>query len=151
MRAVIQRVHSAEVRVKGEDPRRIGPGLLLFLGVERDDQSSDGHWLAEKVSRLRCFELKEGRMDASLLDIGGEAMVISQFTLFGTLRKGTRPSFNRSAEPAHARSLYEEFVDYLSSLLQKPVPTGSFGKMMAIDAANHGPVTLILDTRRKDL
>lgn len=150
MRVVLQRVHSATVSVSGESPRSINRGLLLFLGIERDDQPEDASWLADKIVRLRCFEDPSGRMNASLLDIEGQAMVISQFTLFGSLRKGTRPSFNRSADPSVAKQLYLDFASQLAHLLGKPVPTGFFGKLMQIDASNNGPVTLILDSRRRD-
>lgn len=108
-------------------------------------------WLVGKVPQVRCFEDREGRMNRSLLDIEGRAMVISQFTLFGNLRKGTRPSFNRAARPEQAEALYERFVEKLADALGRPVETGGFGQHMDILADNDGPVTLILDSRRKDL
>lgn len=150
MRVVLQRVHSASVHVSREPARSIERGLLLFLGIEQDDQNGDVRWLTDKIIRIRCFENPPGRMTESLLDIDGQAMVISQFTLFGSLRKGTRPSFNRSADPDVANQLYLDFANQLAHLLGKPVPTGSFGKPMRIDACNDGPVTLILDSHRRD-
>lgn len=150
MRAVIQRVSRAEVSVADEVRGSIGPGLLVFLGVEADDTVEDRLWLVDKLPRIRCFNDEEGRMNRSLDDIGGEVLVISQFTLFGTLRKGTRPSFNRAAEPQMARACYEAFVRELGERLGRPVPTGAFGREMKIEALNAGPVTLVIDTRRKD-
>lgn len=150
MRAVIQRVRRAEVAVEGIFKSRIGPGLLVFLGVGQDDTEDDLEWLVHKMPRIRCFEDPDGRMNRSLLDINGEAMVISQFTLFGNLRKGTRPSFNRAAEPELAIPLYERFVDRLSGALGKPVAAGEFARHMDIQAENDGPVTLVIDTRQKD-
>jgi D-tyrosyl-tRNA(Tyr) deacylase len=151
MRAVIQRVHSAVVAVEGREAGRIGRGLLVFLGIEKTDTAEDQRWLAEKVPVIRCFEDDAGRMNRSLRELGLEVMVISQFTLYGSLRKGTRPSFNRAAEPALAIPLYEGFVRQLQALTGRPVATGVFGAEMRIAADNDGPVTLILDTRDKGL
>ena len=150
MRIVLQRVSRASVAVEGVERSAIGRGLLIFLGVGQGDGADDLAWLVRKIPQIRCFEDEDGRMNRSLLDVGGEALVISQFTLFGNLRKGTRPSFNRAALPETAVPLYEQFVEALSAALGKPVGTGSFGAYMAIDAANDGPVTLMLDTRQKD-
>lgn len=151
MRAVVQRVSRAEVVVAGEVRGSVGPGLLVFLGIEKSDTGRDLLWLVDKLPRVRCFEDDAGRMNRSLEDIGGEIMVISQFTLFGSLRKGTRPSFNRAADPEPARELYETFVRELGERLGRPVATGAFGREMAIEAHNDGPVTLLLDTHMKDL
>jgi D-tyrosyl-tRNA(Tyr) deacylase len=151
MRAVIQRVAHAVVRVDEKAVGRIGPGLLVFLGIEKIDTSEDVLWLARKVPRIRCFEDDAGRMNRSLEDVRAEVMVISQFTLFGTLRKGTRPSFNRAADPEIAVPLYEAFLDELRTLTGRPVPAGLFGAEMQIEALNDGPVTLVLDTKNKDL
>jgi D-tyrosyl-tRNA(Tyr) deacylase len=151
MRAVIQRVSSCEVDVDGVFKGRIGPGLLVFLGVEAGDEESDLDWLVRKIPGIRCFEDGEMKMNRSLLDLGGEAMVISQFTLFGSLKKGTRPSFNRASPPDVAEALYERFAIELEKLVGRPVVTGGFGRHMTIRAENDGPVTLILDTRRKDV
>lgn len=151
MRAVVQRVRRAEVTVDELIKARIGRGLLIFLGVEAEDTPEDLEWLVQKVPQIRCFDDEEGRMNRSLLDIAGEAMVISQFTLFGSLRKGSRPSFNRAAPPQHAEALYETFVARLNLQLANPAATGAFGQHMDILADNDGPVTLILDSRRKDI
>lgn len=150
MRAVVQRVSRAAVAVDGVEKSAIGRGLLVFLGVGQDDTGEDLAWLVRKIPQIRCFEDEAGRMNRSLLDIGGDALVISQFTLFGNLRKGTRPSFNRAAGPDRAVPLYEQFVAGLGEALGRPVGTGSFGAQMEIDALNDGPVTLVLDSREKD-
>ncbi|MBC2595208.1 D-tyrosyl-tRNA(Tyr) deacylase [Ruficoccus amylovorans] len=150
MRAVIQRVDAASVSVAGETVGEIGPGLLVFLGVGEGDTMEDVAWLASKVCKLRVFEDGEGRMNRALTETGGGVLVISQFTLFGNLKKGTRPSFNRSAPPELAIPLYEAFISEASRLLEKPVPSGRFAADMTIHAVNNGPVTLILDTRQKD-
>ncbi|MDR1818605.1 MAG: D-tyrosyl-tRNA(Tyr) deacylase [Puniceicoccales bacterium] len=151
MRAVVQRVRRAEVSVAGENTGAIGNGLLILLGVEQDDTPDDLEWLAEKVFRLRVFDDSDGRMNLALGDLpDGGALVVSQFTLFGTMRKGTRPSFHRAAPPAVALALYERFAATLAALLGKPVPTGVFGAMMLVSLENDGPVTLILDSRRRD-
>ena len=150
MRAVIQRVASASVRVEDAVVGAIGPGLLIFLGVGREDTETDADWLARRILKLRVFERENGRMDASLLDVAGEALVVSQFTLFGSLKKGNRPSFNRAALPETAVPLYEYFTAALAGGLGRPVPTGCFGEQMAVDAQNDGPVTLVVDTRDRD-
>jgi len=150
MRAVVQRVSRAAVTVEGREKSAIGPGLLVFLGVGRDDGPDDLDWLVRKVPQIRCFEDAEGRMNRSVTDIDGGVLVISQFTLFGNLRKGTRPSFNRAALPDTAVPLYEQFVAALEKALGKPVGTGEFGAHMDIEAVNDGPVTLVLDTQQKD-
>lgn len=150
MRAVIQRVARAEVAVDGAVIGQIDQGLLIFLGVGKEDTPADADWLVARVVKLRVFERETGRMDHSLLDISGEALVISQFTLFGSLKKGNRPSFNRAALPAHAVPLYEYFVAQLSEALGRPVPTGAFGAHMDIHAENDGPVTLVVDTQDRE-
>lgn len=150
MRAVIQRVESAEVSVAGEVTGSIGAGVLVFLGVGKEDSEADADWLVSRVVKLRIFEREAGRMDASLLDVAGSALVISQFTLFGSLKKGNRPSFNRAALPEQAIPLYEYFVAQLSQALGRPVPTGVFGEHMDIAAHNDGPVTLVVDTKERD-
>lgn len=150
MRIVIQRVTRAVVRVDGAVTGEISKGLLLLLGVEPADTAEDADRLAEKLVKLRVFEDAEGRMNLALPEVGGDALVVSQFTLYGSLAKGNRPSFNRAAPPAHATPLYERFVARLAALLGKPVPTGVFGADMKVELVNDGPVTLILDTRRTD-
>ena len=150
MRAVIQRVSQASVAVGGQPLGAIGRGVLVFLGVGQGDSVEDIEWLIGRITKLRIWDDEEGRMNRSLLDIGGEALVISQFTLFGNLNKGNRPSFNRAAMPKEAIPLYEQFVEALAEAIDQPVPTGRFGEHMDIAAQNDGPVTLVLDTRQKD-
>lgn len=150
MRAVVQRVHRAKVASGGIVTGSINRGLLVFLGVESGDGDEDLRWLSQKLPTIRCFEDEEGKMNRSLIDIDGEMLVISQFTLFGNLRKGTRPSFNHAAPPDVAIPLYQRFVAESARLLGKPVPTGVFGQHMDIDVQNNGPVTLIIDSKRKD-
>ncbi len=150
MRAVVQRVDRAEVLVGGSVRGHIGAGLLVFLGVEGSDTLKDLEWLADKIPGIRCFEDENGRMNKSVREIGGEVMVISQFTLYGSLRKGTRPSFNRAAEPIMANNLYEAFLERCGEALGQPVARGVFGAMMTIHAENNGPVTLVIDTRNRE-
>lgn len=150
MRAVIQRVRQAKVTVEGQIVGQIEQGLLVFLGIESTDNETDESWLAEKIPSIRCFEDENGKMNKCIRDIDGDIMVISQFTLFGSLRKGTRPSFNRAAGTDMAIPMYESFIKKIESTLDRPVATGEFGAMMKIDAENDGPVTLIIDTRNKD-
>ncbi|MDP4611999.1 MAG: D-aminoacyl-tRNA deacylase [Opitutales bacterium] len=153
MRAVIQRVCRASVSVGDEVVGTMdcpAGGVLVFLGVGQSDCVEDVAWLVSRIVKLRIFEDTECRMNRSLLDVDGAAMVISQFTLFGNLKKGNRPSFNRAALPEQAVPLYEKFVEELSRSLGKPVATGRFGEDMQIDAANDGPVTLIVDTKERD-
>ncbi len=154
MRAVIQRVREASVAVAGQVAGQvvgaIGPGLLVFAGIESADTEEDAAWLANKLPALRVFEDAEGRMNLALTETGGGILLISQFTLFGNLRKGTRPSFNHAAPPEFARAYFENFHRVLEAALGRPVPTGVFGAMMDIRAAHDGPVTLILDTKQKD-
>ena len=149
MRAVVQRVSRASVTVEGEAKGDIGKGLVVLLGIERSDTEEDLAWLTNKVPQLRVFEDDEGKMNLDLLAIDGEMVVVSQFTLFGNVRKGTRPSFNRSAAPDYAIPLYEAFIARMEERLNKPIVTGEFGAMMEIDLVNQGPVTLVIDTQDK--
>ncbi|GHB91115.1 D-aminoacyl-tRNA deacylase [Cerasicoccus arenae] len=151
MRAVVQRVTSAICRVDGEITGEIGAGMLVFLGVGQGDDADDAGWLVRKIAALRIFEDDEGRMNRSLVDSGGGVLVISQFTLYGNVKKGARPSFNRSAPPAEATALYEHFKQQLATLLGHAVPSGVFAADMQIEAHNDGPVTLVIDTRQRDL
>lgn len=150
MRAVLQRVSSARVDIGGVVSGRIGRGILVLLGVAQDDQDADAKWLAEKTVALRIFEDADGKMNQSVAEIGGGILVVSQFTLLASMRKGTRPSFNDAAKPERAIPLYESFVRHVSAALGRPVATGEFGAMMDVTLVNDGPVTLVLDTRRKD-
>lgn len=149
MRAVIQRVSRASVGVGGEVVGEIGAGMLILLGVEAGDTDSDLSWLVSRVARIRIFDDENGKMNLSVRDIGGNALVVSQFTLFGSMKKGSRPSYNRAAVPAEAIPLYEKFVTELSAAIEKPVPTGKFGAMMEVSLVNDGPVTVLLDSRRE--
>ncbi len=151
MRLVLQRVSQASVSVAGGPPRAIGRGVVILLGITHGDTAADATWLAEKVPVLRVFPDDEGKMNRSLLDIGGEALVVSQFTLFGTVRKGTRPSFMDAARPEQAIPLYEHFLVALGRALPRPIATGEFGAHMDVSLVNDGPVTLILDTAEKNL
>jgi D-tyrosyl-tRNA(Tyr) deacylase len=143
MRAVVQRVNEASVSVEGREIAVIGPGLLILLGVAAGDDERDAAYLAAKIAHLRIFGDGERKMNRSLLEVGGEALVVSQFTLHGDCRKGRRPDFTRAASPAEAERLYEKFIDELSALGVR-TRAGEFGAMMAVSLVNDGPVTLIL-------
>jgi len=147
MRAVVQRVSSASVKVDGEEIGRIGTGLLVLLGVHGEDSDEDVRWLAEKIINLRVFEDEGGRMNRSLLDTGGEILVVSQFTLYGDCRKGRRPSWSKAAPPERARILYERFCEQVRST-GVTVATGRFQAMMQVSLINDGPVTLLLDSNK---
>lgn len=150
MRAVIQRVTHASVAVESGQKASIGEGLLVLLGVEGEDSEADGEWLSNKIVSLRIFPDEEGKMNRSLQDVDGELLIISQFTLHGNARKGTRPSFVRAAAPEHSEPMYEDFVSRCEGLIGKEnVGTGEFGAMMQVELCNEGPVTLILDTKQK--
>jgi len=144
MKAVVQRVTEARVRVRGEPVGEIGRGLCILLGVARDDGAAEARRLAEKVARLRIFEDDEGRFDRSLPDVGGEALVVSQFTLLADTAKGNRPSFGEAAGQEQAEPLYEAFCSALRELGVR-VETGAFGERMAVELVNDGPVTIVLE------
>jgi D-tyrosyl-tRNA(Tyr) deacylase len=143
MRVVVQRVSRARVRAEGEPAGEIGLGLVLFAGIARGDDAAAVERLAAKVARLRIFEGEGGRFERSLLDVGGEALVVSQFTLLADAAKGTRPSFSGAAQPEQAEPLYEVFCTALREL-GVPVATGVFGARMEVELVNEGPVTLVL-------
>ena len=145
MIALVQRVSSASVRVDGETVGQIGRGLLVLLGVVDGDRQHEGDWLADKVAALRVFPDGDGRMNLSLNDVGGDALVVSQFTLAGDVRKGTRPSYVRAARPEVAEPLYDAFVGRLAAALGRPVETGRFGASMEVALVNDGPVTLWIE------
>lgn len=147
MRAVVQRVKESRVEVKKRVVGQIGPGLLILLGVGQDDTVKDCEVLANKVSHLRIFSDEKGAMNLSLLDTGGAALVVSQFTLWGDCRKGRRPSFAKAAPPETARELYEHFVELLKRK-ELVVATGMFQEMMDVHLINDGPVTLLLDSAK---
>jgi D-tyrosyl-tRNA(Tyr) deacylase len=144
MRLVIQRVSRAAVRVEQRLVGNIGPGVLILLGVHADDGEEQVRYLAQKVAELRIFEDAGQKMNFSLVDVGGAALVVSQFTLFGDCSKGRRPNFMQAAPPEKGRALYEYFVEQLSERVGD-VQTGEFGAMMAVELVNDGPVTLILE------
>ena len=148
MRAVVQRVSRADVRVGAEELGAIGLGLVVLLGVGREDDASDADHLAQKVAGLRIFADDEDKMNRSVLDVGGGVMVISQFTLYGDARKGRRPSFIDAAPPEGANELYEHFVARLRSAGVRRVVTGRFQAMMDVTLTNAGPVTILLDSRK---
>lgn len=148
MRAVVQRVTKGRVRVEGETVGEIGPGFVVLLGIGREDTRADAQYLAEKVVNLRVFEDEEGKMNLSLLDVGGEILAISQFTLYGDCRKGRRPSFTAAAPPEEARVLYEEFVQQVAGYGLR-VATGQFQAHMLVEIHNDGPVTLLLDSKKE--
>ncbi len=151
MRVLIQRVSHARVTVGDTDPRitgAIGPGLLVLCGVRHGDTEADAIYLAGRVARLRVFEDTEGKMNLSLLDTGGEALVVSQFTLHADTRKGNRPSYGHAAEPVLAERLYERFVGEMRVLLgDRRVGTGEFGAMMQVELVNDGPVTVTVKSK----
>ncbi|HOU76643.1 MAG TPA: D-aminoacyl-tRNA deacylase [Syntrophales bacterium] len=146
MRAVVQRVDRAAVTVADREISRTGKGLIVFLGIEKGDGQSDADYLLEKIINLRIFEDTAGKMNLSLDDLGGELMIISQFTLLGDCRKGRRPSFYRAEEPTRAKGLYDYFVSAAAARMKK-VGAGEFQAMMKIDLVNDGPVTLVLDSK----
>jgi D-tyrosyl-tRNA(Tyr) deacylase len=147
MRAVVQRVSQANVRVAGEIVGEISRGLLVLLGVEQGDELADAIYLADKICELRIFEDEAGKLNLSLCQIAGELLVVSQFTLLGDCRKGRRPGFSSAAEPARAAQLYEMFVE-LTRKKGIAVATGRFREQMQVMLVNDGPVTLLLDSRK---
>jgi D-tyrosyl-tRNA(Tyr) deacylase len=150
MRVILQRVRDARVRVEGQIVGEIGIGLLILVGIEDADTVEDVSWLAGQIVRQRIFADSEGLMNRSVIDIGGELLVVSQFTLYASTRKGNRPSFTRSARPEHAVPLYEEFVNVLQRETGKRPETGRFGAMMEVELLNDGPVTIVMDSRARE-
>ena len=148
MRAVIQRVSSAAVRIEGREHSRIGAGILVLVGVEKEDTAEDAVGLARKIVELRIFEDEAGKMNRSIGEAGGQILAVSQFTLLGDCRRGRRPSFDPAAPPDLARPLYERFVSEVEAL-GITVATGVFQAMMDIELTNQGPVTFILDSRKR--
>lgn len=149
MTALIQRVSRAEVRIDGERVGHIGPGLLVLLGVEQGDDQADLEWLVGKVARLRIFADAGGKTNLALAEVGGEALVVSQFSLTARTAKGSRPSFVDSAAPALAEALYHEFVARLGAVLGRRLPTGRFAAEMEVELVNNGPLTFWIDSRRR--
>ena len=150
MRVVVQRVTKASVSVGDAVVGSIEKGLLVLLGITHDDTKEDVDWLVNKVVQMRIFDDPKGVMNLSLKDIGGEMLVVSQFTLHALTKKGNRPSYIQAAKHQIAVPLYEAFVQQAQALLEKPVPTGVFGAMMQIDLTNDGPVTMVVDSKNKE-
>jgi len=150
MRAIIQRVQRASVSIEGEVRSSIGVGLLVLLGIEASDQETDAEWLSGKIARLRVFRDHEGLMNLSLQDIHGEVLVISQFTLHASTKKGNRPSYIRAASPETAIPLYENFIQHFENISGLKVMTGEFGAYMQVELLNDGPVTIIIDSRNRE-
>jgi len=148
MRSVLQRVNYAAVRVDGIEIAHIGKGILALVGISREDTLQDLEWMARKIIELRIFDDAEGKLNLSLQDIGGEILLVSQFTLYGDCRKGRRPSYSEAAPPAEAEKLYEKFVSVVRGLVPA-VQSGKFQAMMDVELVNSGPVTLLLDSRGK--
>ncbi len=150
MRAVVQRVSKASVTIEGQMASSIGTGLLVLLGIEESDTQEDVIWLSKKISQLRIFNDDKGIMNLSVQDIDGELIVVSQFTLYAKTKKGNRPSYIKAARPEKAVPLYGQFVKTMESHLGKPVGSGEFGAMMQVSLVNDGPVTIIIDTKKKE-
>jgi D-tyrosyl-tRNA(Tyr) deacylase len=150
MRAVVQRVSTASVTIQSELTAEIGRGLLVLLGVEETDGDEDIEWLAGKIARLRVFPDPDGVMNCGLAETGGEVLVVSQFTLFASTKKGNRPSYVRSAKAEIAVPLYEKFVSRMAVEIGRPVFTGQFGADMQVSLVNDGPVTILIDTKVRE-
>lgn len=150
MRVIVQRVSSASVTIHGVVKSEIKHGFLILLGIEPEDNQEDIHWLCKKIIGLRVFSDENDKMNLSIQDVGGDVLVISQFTLFASTKKGNRPSFIRSAKPEIAKPLYEQFVKSLSEQFGKYIHTGEFGADMKVKLINDGPVTIFIDTKNKE-
>lgn len=150
MRTVVQRVRQAGVTVSGQASGQIGHGLLLLLGVEETDTAEDIQWLVNKIANLRIFNDEEGQMNQSVLEVDGEILVVSQFTLHANVKKGNRPSFIRAARPETAEALYQDFINAMGRAIGKDISTGEFGAMMQVQLVNDGPVTIIIDSKERD-
>lgn len=150
MRTVIQRVSKASVTIEGTVKSAIGKGFLVLIGICEEDSLEDVEWLVKKIANLRVFDDEEGVMNRSIMDIGGEILVVSQFTLFASYKKGNRPSWFRAGSHEHSIPLYESFCSKLSEAIGKPVGTGEFGADMKIELLNDGPVTICMDTKNKE-
>lgn len=150
MRAVIQRVTHASVTIKGIVKSQIGPGYLILLGICDEDTTEDAEWLVKKIANLRVFDDEDGVMNRSIIDVNGEALVVSQFTLYASYKKGNRPSWFRAGSHEHSIPLYESFCAQLSEAIGKPIGTGEFGADMKVELLNDGPVTICMDTKNKE-
>ncbi len=150
MKAVIQRVNKSVLKMNNNTFSEIGKGLLVLVGIEENDCKEDADWLASKVAQMRIFSDEEGKMNLDVNQINGEILVVSQFTLYASTKKGNRPSFIKSAKPEIAMPLYEYFVASIGKFVNKPIQTGSFGADMQIELINDGPVTIIIDSKNKE-
>ena len=150
MRVILQRVSNASVTIDNTVHSEINQGLLLLLGIEEADNQEDIDWLVKKISQMRIFSDQEGKMNLSLMDINGEILVVSQFTLFAYCKKGNRPSYIRAAKHDHAIPMYEAFIAETEKVMGKPIATGVFGADMQVSLCNDGPVTLQLDSKNKE-
>ncbi len=150
MRSVVQRVSDAHLTINRSTEKVIGPGLVVLLGMEVQDGPEDVEWLSKKISMLRIFNDPQGMMNLSLTDVQGALMVVSQFTLHASTKKGNRPSFIRAAPPASAIPLYESFILHMEAHLNQPVVTGEFGAYMQVRLTNDGPVTIVIDTKNRE-
>ena len=150
MRIVVQRVTRSEVTIDGRSVGKIGKGLMILLGVEAEDTDADIEWLCGKVARLRIFDDENGVMNLDIGQVGGEALVVSQFTLYASTKKGNRPSYIRSAPEPVSRPMYERFLERLSATLGKEVAHGEFGADMQVSLVNDGPVTICIDSRNRE-
>ena len=150
MRIIIQRTKRSSVSVNGKITGEIGKGMMILLGIEEADDNTDIEWLVHKIIGLRIFDDEKGVMNLSVSDINGDILLVSQFTLHASTKKGNRPSYIRAARPEKAIVLYEEFIRQLSYALRKNIQTGIFGAMMEVDILNDGPVTIIIDSKNKE-
>lgn len=150
MRAVIQRVSKASVMVDGKIVSQIGKGLMVLLGIEEADQKEDLEWLSRKIVNLRIFNDPAGVMNCSLFEVGGDAIVVSQFTLHASTKKGNRPSYIKAAKPEIAIPIYENFIKQMEAGMEKKIGAGIFGADMQVELVNDGPVTITIDTKRKE-
>ena len=150
MRVVLQRVSEASVTIEGNVKSQIEQGLLILLGIEEEDSEEDIRWLCGKIPKMRIFNDSKGIMNDSLLDVGGDAIVVSQFTLHASTKKGNRPSYIKAAKPDVAIPLYEKFIKQMEQEIGKPVGTGEFGADMKVNLLNDGPVTILVDSRNRE-
>ena len=150
MRVVIQRVNFASVEIENQIYSSIQKGLLILVGIEKEDNEQDIEWLSKKIVQLRIFNDEQGKLNKSVQDVDGEILVVSQFTLHASTKKGTRPSYSKAAPPEIAIPLYEKFIEKLSEISGKEIKTGQFGAYMKINLENDGPVTIIIDTKNKE-
>jgi D-tyrosyl-tRNA(Tyr) deacylase len=150
MRALIQKVSHASITIDRDQTKKMGPGLVLLLGIEESDGPSDIEWLSGKISRLRIFDDEQGIMNLSIQDVNGDIMIVSQFTLHASTKKGNRPSYTKAASPEKAIPLYKSFIEQMQQELGKPVVTGKFGAYMQVNLCNDGPVTISIDSKNKE-